>query len=109
MTPLQRLVIERVGGRGLTYRDAASQSGGLVTHGTLNNIALGKCHIDGLRHRTRKGIALALDLPQSTVDDAWEKSRTSKPAPFELPKNADRLNTKQRRAVLAVISALLDA
>jgi hypothetical protein len=62
MTPLQELLVNRMSELDLSFRGAAARSGGLVSHGTLNNIALGR-HSGNYDDETLRGIALAIDMP----------------------------------------------
>ena len=109
VTPLQKLVIDRMAELNLSFRAAADRAGGLVTHGTINNITQGRSHGSGISDRTIRGLALALDLPYSQDEKAWHETQGITDAPvFKLPKKADKLTPVQRKAVLAYINALLD-
>ena len=107
MTPLQQLILDRMAELDLSYRGAAQRAGGLVSHATLNNIALGR-HSGVFDDDTLRGIALGLDLSLSAVRRAAGEKPTA-PTEFRLPKKANRLTPAQRRAVLQVVDALLDA
>lgn len=103
---LQRLVRERMAELGLSYRRAAAKSDGKVSHGTLNTIATGR-HSWRLDDSTLEGIALALDVPVATVRAAVGRAQRAPETEFVLPQKANRLSHAERRAVLAMIDALL--
>lgn len=105
MTPLQEMLVNRMSELDLSFRGAAARSGGLVSHGTLNNIALGR-HSGNYDDDTLRGIALAVDVPLSRVRDAAGLDRQS-PTEFRLPKKASRLTPAQRKAILTMVDALL--
>lgn len=106
MTPLQTLIVNRMAELGLSYRSAAARSGGLVSHATINNIVKGT-HAGSFNDETLRGLALAVDVAQSRVREAAGMSRES-PTEFRLPKKANKLTAQDRRAVLAMVDALLD-
>lgn len=108
MTPLQQLVVDRLAELNLSYRAAQDRAGKLVTHSTINNIAMGRTQWDGIPNKTLRGLALALDLPYSQIEQAWKDSCAAPPTEFRLPKKADKLTPSQRKAVLAFVNALLD-
>lgn len=102
---LQRLVADRLAELDRSYREAARQSGGLVSHGTLQKIATGQ-HSGRIEESTLRGIALAIDVPVSV---ARECSGTRDDfGDFHLPERASKLRPKQRKALLAMMDALLD-
>lgn len=107
VTPLQKLVIDRMADLDLSYRAAAARTDGLISHGTLNYIALGQQKPGSITGRTIRGLALALDLPVSKVEKAVADSGDALPVEFRMPKKADKLTPKQRKAVLAFVNALL--
>jgi len=107
MNPLQKLVADRLAELDLSYRRAAARSGGLVSHATLNQLVLGRETVTGKSHKTLQGIALAIDLPLSVVAEAAGQT-PKEPTEFRLPKKANKLSPKQRRAILAMVNALLD-
>jgi hypothetical protein len=89
----------------LSFRKAAARSGGLVSHATLNEVALGR-HGGKFNDETLRGIALALDVSQSAV---WEAAGAPQPATeFRLPRKANRLTAAQRKTVLNMVEMLLD-
>jgi transcriptional regulator with XRE-family HTH domain len=93
---------------GLSYRRAAAQSGGKVSHGTLNTIATGR-HSWRVDDSTIAGIALALDVPEDVVRAAVGRAQRAPDTEFVLPKRASRLSAQERRAVLSMVDALLTA
>ena len=107
-TAIQQLVKERLAADNLTYRDAAARSGGLVSHATLNQIALAKYPLARVNPRTIRGLALALDVKVRDVEEALKASGGNAPSEFTLPPKANQLTAKQRKAVLAFIDALLE-
>jgi hypothetical protein len=104
--PLGALVRRRLRELGLSYEAAAARSSGLVSHGTLHQLASG-AHGGRLREGTIQGVALALDLPQSTVRAALPGDVEPRTRPFVLPPRADHLDARQRRRVLDYIDRLL--
>lgn len=108
MTPIQKLVLDRLADGNLSYREAASRSNGLISHATLNQIALGKYPLVRVNPRTVRGLALALDVKVSEVESELLKSGGQAPTEFKLPKKADKLSAAQRKAVLAFVDALLE-
>jgi len=104
--PLGALVRQRLRELGLSYEAAAARSSGLVSHGTLHQLASG-AHGGRLREGTIQGVALALDLPQSQVRAALPGDVEPRTRPFVLPPRADRLDTRQRRRVLDYVDRLL--
>lgn len=108
VTPLQKLVTDRLAELNRSYRQAAEESNGLVSHATINHIALGRTSWQRLPDKTLRGLALALDVPYSRVKTAWDESKNVPETTFILPKSAEQLTPKQRKAVLAFVSALLE-
>ena len=92
----------------LSYRQAATKSGGKVSHGTLNSIVTGR-HTWRLDDRTVEGIATALDVDEDTVRRAAGQASRTEATEFVLPPRAQRLSAQDRRAVLVMIDALLSA
>ncbi|MGH3261245.1 MAG: hypothetical protein ACRDNS_04530, partial [Trebonia sp.] len=103
---LHALVRSRLGELGLSYEAAAARSSGLVSHGTLHRLAVG-LHHGRLRERTIRGVALALDVPQSTVRQALPADVARRERPFVLPPRADRLDARERRLVLDYVDRLI--
>jgi hypothetical protein len=104
--PLQVLVRARLVELGLSYEGAAARSSKLVSHGTLHKLAAGR-HQGRLREGTIQGVALALDLPQSTVRGAIPAAVEPHERPFVLPPRAAQLTSRDRRRVLDYIDRLL--
>lgn len=104
-TSLQRLVADRLAELDRSYREAARQSGGLVSHGTLQKIATGQ-HSGRIEESTLRGIALAVDVPISVAREA--AGTRDDFGDFQLPERASKLRPKQRKALLALMDALLD-
>jgi hypothetical protein len=104
-TSLQRLVADRLAELDRSYREAARQSGGLVSHGTLQKVATGQ-HSGNLNESTLRGIALAIDVPISVAREAAGTRHDF--GDFQLPQRASKLRPKQRKALLAMMDALLD-
>lgn len=104
-TSLQRLVADRLAELDRSYREAARQSGGLVSHGTLQKIATGQ-HSGRVEESTLRGIALAIDEPVSRVRES--AGIRDDFGGFQLPERASKLRPKQRKALLAMMEALLD-
>jgi hypothetical protein len=111
MTPLEQLVTNRLAELGddrgpLSFRRAAERSGGLVSHQMLQFIATGRGS-EQYSERVLKGIALAIDVPLSKVQEA--AAETPHMREFRLPEKSANLTAKDRRAVEAMVNALLDA
>lgn len=111
MTPLEKFVAARLAELGdergpLSYRAAADKAEGLISFQLLHLMATGQGpgrHSD----RTLRGIALALDVPQAKIIElAGQAPRETE---FRLPKKANKLTEKDRKAVEALVNALLDA
>lgn len=103
---LQALVARRKHELDRSYREMAAQAKGLVSHGTLQKIATGE-HVGRLTDDVLTGIALAIDLPASTVREASGAAPTY--GALRLPQRAERLTPVQRKALTAIIDAFLDA
>ena len=103
---LQKLITDRMAELDLSYRRAATSSGGRVSHATLNSIVTGK-HNWRLDESTVEGIAIALDLPISRVRRAAGMAERSNTSEFVLPDKARHLSAKNRRALLYMLEALL--
>ena len=108
MTPLQKLVGDRLADLNLSYRAAAARSNGLISHSSLNFVAKGQMRAETLGPRLIRGLALSLDVPVSEVEAAVKQSGGTHVVEFRLPKKADKLTPKQRKAVLAFVNALLE-
>ena len=106
MTPLQTLIANRLAELDLTYRAASAKSGGQISASHLNNIVAGY-HLGELGDATVLGIAAAIDVRLSEVQAAADASKEPV-VEFRLPKKANKLSPKQRKAVMAMVNALLE-
>lgn len=73
-TPLQVLVSDRLEALGLSYREAANRSQGLLSHSTFSRLRSPERWAGRVTGRTISGLALALDLPESRVRKAADQS-----------------------------------
>lgn len=89
---------------GLSVRQAAQKSTGRVSPSRLNSIEHGAIPTED---RILEGIAEALSLPLSKVRAAAGRDRAAPLPPFTLPDRADRLNARERKAVLMIVDTLL--
>ncbi|WKK24260.1 hypothetical protein QZH56_00875 [Streptomyces olivoreticuli] len=110
---LQELVTARLAelgtpGRPLSHRAAASRSQGHISHATIGRIARGE-HTGTLEEETLDGLALALSLSRTDIEEAAGIYRERPAEPFVLPPRASRLTRREREAVLSVVEALLAA
>ncbi len=103
---LQHLVLDRLATLDISQREAARRSNGMITYTTIGMIASGR-HSGHISERTAQGLALALDIPESKVRDAAHMTRRTPQTEFRLPRKANRLSPRSRRAVLSMIDALL--
>jgi hypothetical protein len=87
-------------------RRAAARSEGKVSYETLRLLKLGR-HSGSISLEVAEGIALALDLPLTTVLEV--AGQRIPQGPFTLPKRADTLTKAERAVVLSVVDAILDA
>lgn len=106
MTPLQKLVIERLELLGLSTRGAAARANGLLSHTTINRIANGES-AGPWSQKTLRGLSLALDLPLSEIEKAADVPVGG--TRFKVPSEWDRLTGPERAAVTAMVNALLKA
>lgn len=106
MEALRALIRAELDKQGLSYREAAARSKGLISYSHLNVIAGGR-HPGDLTDSTLTGIALALDVSVRKVREAYGAVGVE-PTEFQLPERAKRLNAKQRKAVIAMVDAFLD-
>lgn len=103
---LAELVSARRHELGLSLRQAAERSGGLISHGHLGGIesdAVQRTPSD----RVLRGISAALDIPITELRRA--AGVPPRQTPFTLPDRARQLSAKERRLVLQLVDALLDA
>lgn len=103
---LQRLVLDRLSELDLNYHQASQRTHGKLKHQTLSAIGRGE-HSGRIKDNTAELLALALDVPVSTVRRAAHMSQTQPPTEFTLPAKANRLSPKQRKAILAIIDGFL--
>ncbi|MWA07857.1 hypothetical protein [Streptomyces sp. BA2] len=94
--------------RPLSYRAAAARSSGRVSHGTIGRIARGD-HAGLLTGETIDGLALALGVHPTVVEQAAGMYRERPLEPFHMPARADRLTRRERGVILAMVDALLAA
>lgn len=106
MTPMQKLVSERIAALGLSYRQAAERANGLLSHTTIQRIANGES-AGSWSAKTLRGLSLALDVPLSEVEKA--AGAPAQGTKFRVPPEWDRLSASERAAVKAVADALLKA
>lgn len=90
---------------GLSLREVAARSGGLVTSSTVHAIEKGQR--GSVDDRTLEGLALGLGLPAHVVDRAAGAPASDDGAPFVLPRRANRLNRREREHVLELVDLLL--
>lgn len=102
---LAELVAAKRGELGLSYRQAAERSQGLISHSRLAAIENGEDR--GVSDALLRGISTALDLPISRVRKAAGAPPTDRP--FTLPARANRLTPRERRLVLNLVDTLLAA
>lgn len=110
---LQQLVADRLSELGdrrgpLSARQAAARSNGKVSYETLRLLLRGE-HSGKLTDDVVEGLSLALDVPRSRVLGAMGRQLEQPLPPFTLPARADLLTRPQRKAVLTVIDAILEA
>lgn len=106
MHPLRQLVLNRLMELNLSPREAASRSRGKVSYSTLRLISRGE-HSMHLKDETLEGIALALDVPVSTV---YERAGAPQPrSRWDWPSRFDRLTLPERRAVENMAAVILGA
>lgn len=107
--PLSALIRKRLTHLGYSYRYATDphRVGDLITSGTLHRYADPQ-NTSLPDERTMEGIAAAIEVP---IEDVWKA--VGRPVhnlgPFVLPERAAGLTQKERRAVLAIVDALLAA
>jgi transcriptional regulator with XRE-family HTH domain len=103
---MQTLVANRLVELDLSLRQAAARTEGMITFVTIGNIARGYTP-DRYSAKTLRGLALALDLPLSRIQAVAEQGAGGGGTPFILPDKARWLTARDRRAVIAVMNALL--
>lgn len=103
---LPDLVADRREQLGLSLRQVADASGGLVSKTHIAAVERGDLVVPS--DRILRGLALALSLDVKTVFNAAQRSLRELP-PFTLPEKASRLNARERRLVLSLVDTLLAA
>ncbi|MFC6006473.1 hypothetical protein [Angustibacter luteus] len=108
---LQQLVERRLRELGdhrgpMPTRRAAARSEGKVSYETLRLLKLGQ-HSGAISAEVAEGLALALDVPLTTVLEV--AGQRIPLGPFVLPKRAETLTKAERAAVLSVVDAILGA
>ena len=104
--PLQSLIIKRLAELGLTYREAADRSSGLISHGRLHGLAKGR--VGELRAQTIRGLSLALDVSQTSVQAAAFGGVNS-PVPLRLPERSAYLSERSRAMIISIANICLEA
>jgi transcriptional regulator with XRE-family HTH domain len=103
---LAELVAKRRAELGLSLRQAADRSDGLVSHGRIGDIENGN---DGdVSDRILEGLHLALDIPIRKLRAAAGLANPTA-RPFVLPDRANRLTQRERKLVLELVEVLLMA
>lgn len=111
MSRLQELILTRLAalgdrGKPMSYREAARRSEGAFSHELIASIIAGR-HGGGITDRVARGIADAFEVP---LEDVYEAAGVPPPSSrFVLPERFDRLTPAQRKLVVEVASALLEA
>jgi len=108
---LQQLVERRLRELGdhrgpMPTRRAAARSQGKVSYETLRLLKLGQ-HSGAISSEVAEGLALALDVPLTTVLEV--AGQRIPLGPFVLPKRAETLTKAERAVVLSVVDAILGA
>lgn len=104
---LSELVAAERQRQGLSLRQVADRSGGLITSSTVHAVERGDRQT--FEDDTLDGLAKALDLPIDRVRKAAGVRRPDTDELFVLPRRAQRLNRRERQVVLDVVDALLEA
>src|SRR4051794_17554968 len=87
-------------------RRAAARSQGKVSYETLRLLKIGQ-HSGAISPDVAEGLALALDVPLTTVLEV--AGQRIPLGPFVLPKRAETLTKGERAVVLSVVDAILSA
>jgi transcriptional regulator with XRE-family HTH domain len=104
---LAELVASERARQGLSYRQVADGSGGLLSHSTVHAIESGQR--ESFDDDTLDGLAKSLGLPIDRVRKAAGVRRPDTDEPFALPRRAQRLSRRERQVVLDMVDALLEA
>lgn len=102
---LPELIRRRREQLGVSLREAAERSDGMISHSRLGEIEGGG--LGAISDRLLEGIARGLDLHLSAVRAA--AGVPPRVRPFVVPDRANRLNPRERRLVLELIDTLLAA
>lgn len=96
------------------WRDAMENAGAYSIRDLAAKTGTGPTTVSDLLHgrklsseRTMQAVADALRLPATTIRE-WAAAARGEEKPFELPAEANRLTRRQREAVRAIVSAMLD-
>jgi transcriptional regulator with XRE-family HTH domain len=107
MTTLAVLVRTERDRQGLSLREVAELSGGIVSHSSVHAIEHGARSEVG--DETLDGLAKALGVPIDRLRRAAGVRTPDVQEPFVLPRRASRLSRKEREVVLSMVDALLEA
>lgn len=91
----------------MTMGDVDRATGGAVSKSTISRIEQGRQHT--LSPPLTQALAKALGLPVSRLNAAQGHHGSVPTQPFVLPDRAQRLTARERRVVLSVMDALLEA
>lgn len=103
--PLAELVTQERERLGLSLREVAERSGGLVCRSTVHAVERGTHQT--YDERTLQGLAHGLSLPEHVVEKAAGVPVSDADKPFVLPARANRLTRKEREHVLELVDLLL--
>lgn len=103
---LRQLVAEQRTSLGMSLRDVADRSGGLLSSSTVHAIETGRRTT--VSDETVDGLAKAFRVPVSLVRDAAGYADADVTEPFKLPRKANRLTRRERDHVLELIDLLLE-
>jgi transcriptional regulator with XRE-family HTH domain len=106
MMTLQQLVKTERARLGLSLREVADRSGGLLSSSTIHSIEQGQR--TSVEDDTLDGLARGLSLPLGRVARAAGVGDSDTDEPFVLPRRAQRLTRKEREHVLALVDLLLE-
>lgn len=103
LSSLAEFITERMDALGLSYRQVAQRSGGLVSHAQVHHLASGKGRSQGITQDVLKGLCKALRCTQADILDRLDVEYG---VAYEPPPEAAWLSEEQRRVVDAVIRQL---
>lgn len=104
---LATLVADARSSKGLSVRDVADRSGGALSSTTVHEIEKGVRTHPG--PTVLRGLAKGLGVPLRDVRAAAGHTGAVPAGRFVLPDRADELTAKERRLVVGLVDALLDA